>query len=377
MQVLAESTEIAVIGGGAAGCAVAYYLAKAGVKATIIERVGVGSQASGYSAGGLNPLQGAGIPGPLGPLAIESFQMHLQSWGQVESESGVGFQPHVVSVVKVTFDESELPELQETLDVFEGAAGFSAHWLSGDDLRELEPRISADAIRGLYTYGNAALNSRDYTVALSKAAERLGAKIRIGAVKGLRHSNGAASGLVLEDGDIACDGVVVATGPWSTQAEQWLGVPIPVEPLKGEILRMQLPGPPLGHDFRWDRTSLFHRGDGLVWVGATEEQRGFDTEPSQSAAEVLLAGATRLMPAMAEARLVIHTACLRPLTSDGLPIIGRAPGWENVYLATGAGKKGILIAPGMGQAVADLITRGATRLPIGPFSPERFVHARA
>ena len=67
-----------------------------------------------------------------------------------------------------------------------------------------------------------------------------------------------------------------------------------------------------------------------------------------------------------------HTACLRPVTPDRLPIIGRAPGFENVYLATGAEKKGILLSPGMGKAVAELVTQGETQLSISPFGLERF-----
>ena len=73
---MADTSDVVIVGGGAAGCAVAYYLAKRGVRATIIEREGIASKASGFSAGGLNPLQGAVIPGPLGPLAIKSFRMH-------------------------------------------------------------------------------------------------------------------------------------------------------------------------------------------------------------------------------------------------------------------------------------------------------------
>jgi len=78
------------------------------------------------------------------------------------------------------------------------------------------------------------------------------------------------------------------------------------------------------------------------------------------------------MPAMADAELVLHTACLRPVTSDWLPIIGRAPGWDNAYLATGAGKKGILISTGMGKAVADVIASGSTDVPTGGLEPDRF-----
>ena len=326
---MAETTEVAIVGGGAAGCAVAYYLAKAGVGATVIEREGIGTQASGFSAGGLNPLQGAGIPGPLGPLAIESFRMHMELWDQLGVESGVNFHPKVISMIRLAAGESEVPELEDTLDIFQSAKGFSAHWLESDDVRDTEPRIASDFIRGLYTYGNAALDSYLYTLALSTAAESLGATVRAGAATGLKESGGRVSGVLLEDGEIDCDSVVVASGPWSGQAQRWLGGPLPVEPLKGEILRMDLPAPGLAHDFSSGHVSLYQRTDGLVWVGATEESRGFDRRPSESARRYLMNGAIKLMPAIAQAKLVKHTACLRPVTPDWLPIIGRAvPGAE-------------------------------------------------
>jgi glycine oxidase len=117
---------------------------------------------------------------------------------------------------------------------------------------------------------------------------------------------------------------------------------------------------------------LHPKPDGLVWCGTTEEWRGFDKETSTSAHQSILEGAVRLVPDMADARLSLQTACLRPVTPDWLPIIGRLPGWDNVYLATGAGKKGILLSPGIGKSVADLMTQGETSLSIGPFSPDRF-----
>jgi glycine oxidase len=141
--------------------------------------------------------------------------------------------------------------------------------------------------------------------------------------------------------------------------------------LKGEILRMALPGPALAHDILGPEVSLYSRADGLVWCGATTEWRGFDTEPSEAARQFLWQGAITLMPAMANARVVQHTVCLRPVAADGLPIIGKAPGCDNVYLATGGAKKGILLSPGIGKAIADLITEGQTPLSIGSFAPER------
>ena len=123
---MSDRSEVVVVGGGAAGCAVAYYLSKTRVASTVIERDGVASQASGFSAGALNPLEGHGIPGPLAPLALESFRMHQSMWDELRDESGVDFQPETVSTARIAFDDSELDGMDGTLRVLEAAEGFSA-----------------------------------------------------------------------------------------------------------------------------------------------------------------------------------------------------------------------------------------------------------
>jgi glycine oxidase len=365
-----ETRDVVIVGGGAAGCAVAYYLGQAGVKTTLIEREGIGTQASGYSAGGLNPLHG--YLDVLHPLGLESFRLHLALWDDLKRLTGRDCQNRIISMVMVAFDEAELPELQQLLEIYEATAGFTAHWLDRAELRALEPRLATEARRGVYLYGNGVLDSQLYTVLLAEAATHYGATIRAGSVQGFQPANGRITGVQLEDGVIACDQVVLAMGPWAKTAEAWLGVAIPVEPLKGEILRLQLPGPALAHDFHSAEMLLCSRPGDQVWCAATEEWRGFDNQPSESARRLLLERASKLMPAIAEAKMVQHTACLRPVTPDWLPIIGRAPGWDNVYLATGGAKKGILFSPGMGKAIADLITTGHSELAIAPCAPERF-----
>jgi glycine oxidase len=211
-----------------------------------------------------------------------------------------------------------------------------------------------------------------YTVLLAEAAQHYSATVRVGNVWGVQQAHGRVTGVLLDNDTIACDQVVLAMGPWAGVAESWLGLAVPVEPLKGEILRMHLSGPVLAHDFMSTDILLCSRPGNQVWCASTEERCGFDQEPSASARQLLLHRAMRLMPAMAEATLVQHTACLRPVASDWLPIVGRAPGWENVYLATGGAKKGILLSSGIGKAVADLITTGHTSLAIAPCAPERF-----
>jgi glycine oxidase len=303
---------------------------------------------------------------------MESFGLHLTLWDEIKSATGGDCQGRIVSMLKLAFDEADIPALQELLHLFEATAGFSARWLEPVEVHQLEPRLTPEIVRGLYIYGNGVVDSYLYTTALAGAAGHYGATFRSGQVKGLRGSAGRITSVVLEEGEIACDMVVLAMGPWAKAAEAWLGCAIPIEPLKGEILRLELVGSALAHDILGPAVSLYSRSDSLVWCGATTEWRGFDQEPSESARQFLWQEAMKLMPAMAGASLVRQTACLRPVAPDGLPIIGRAPGWDNVYLAAGGAKKGILLSTGMGKAIADLIMSGATPLSIAAYAPGRF-----
>ena len=371
---MTKASDVVIVGGGAAGCSVAYHLTLAGIKATVIEGEGLGSQASGFSSGGLNPLEGNNIPGLLGPLAIESYRMHLKLWDELHEFTGIDYEGRVVSLIKVAFDAAELEELRESHQLFSAAPddGFSATWLSREEVLAMEPRIAPGILQGLTAYGNAALDSYKYTLALAAAAEKGGATVRSGWVRGLRISGNRVVGVFVGDGEIACDQLVLAMGPWSREAEQWLDLSIPVDPLKGQTLRFETSGPPPEHDFSGGGGSVHPKPDGLVWGGTTEEWQGFDKSLTDSARESITKGAVNLMPAMADARLALQTACLRPVTPDWLPIVGRAPGWDNVYLTTGAGKKGVLLSPAMGKATADLIAQGVTSLSIDDCLPDRF-----
>lgn len=367
-----ESTDVAIIGGGAAGCSVAFYLAEAGLSATIIEREGVGSQASGYAAGALNPLVGTGIPGPLAAFAWESFHMHRALYPMLSELTGIDYQLCTLPEVRVTFNESEVPEFEALADRILRTDHFAASMTEQWRIRKLEPRINSVFAGCVFTRGNYTLDSLGFTQAMAAAAQHSGANVRPGAVRGLELTGDQVSRVLLEDGEIDCGEVVLAMGPWSRQAERWLDAYIPVDPLKGEILRIRLPGPPLEYEVVGAGAALYPKHDGLVWCGTTEDWRGFDRQPLAETRERILEGARRLLPSIVEATLVTHTACLRPVTPDWLPILGRVPGYRNAWLATGAGKKGILLAPGIGKSIADLIATDGTGLPIDNFAPERF-----
>ena len=369
-----ETADVAIIGGGAAGCAVALFLAKAGLTSTIIEREGVASQASGFAAGGLNPLTGTGIPGPLADFAWQSFHLHQELHPEISTLTGIDYQFRPTSEIMLTFDPSAVPDLEALAERFSATPGFAASMSDETQVRRLDPRVSGKFAGSVFKQGNYQLDSQAFTQALYAATRHAGTVLRPGNVRGLEVRDDHVSRVLLDDGEIECGQVVLAMGPWSRQAESWLDTYIPVDPLKGEILRMEFPDGPLEHDVSGEGASIYAKADGLAWCGTTEDWRGFDRQPLEETRQRILAGVKRIYPAIADATLVMHTACLRPVTPDWLPIIGRAPGYRNAWLATGAGKKGILLAPAIGKSVADLIASGETPLPIQNFAPQRFAH---
>ena len=369
-----RATDVVIIGGGAAGAGAAYYLGQRGIKVTILERESIGSKASGFNAGGLNPLEGHGWPEPLQPMALQSFNLHQDLWGSLPGQTGIDYHGRLSSIIKVALDENELPELRETLQIFNNAPepGFSAEWLEREDVLALEPRVTPHALAGVRAVGNGALDGLEFTAALGVAAQQVGAEVVTGTAVGLRLGNGRVEAVVTDDGEIPCGALLIAAGPWCRNAEPWLDIAIPVDPLKGQIIRMKPDGPGLEHELTGGGSSMYNKPDGLIWCGATEEEAGFDLSLTDEARESVTAKAMRLMPSLANAEVALHTACLRPVTPDWLPIVGQAPGWENVYICTGGQKKGILLGPAMSKGIAEIIADGETGISLDGCDPARF-----
>ena len=368
-----SSPDVVVIGGGVVGCSVAYYLSRAGADVTLVERVGVASGASGNSAGGLNPLEGDHIPGPLAELAIWSYRLHLDLWRQLPEETSVAFSERIVPWIRIALSEGDLPDLQGSFRAFDETPGFSARMLDSDQVLEIEPRISDAVLGGVHMYGNAAVDSRGLTLALMTAAEERGARFVWADGRPEPEVSGDCLSVSTGSEMIAAGAVVVAAGPWSGRSLESAGVRLPIRPIKGEILRMDPPGPMYRQDIAYPGGEAHPKPDGQVWIGATVEETGFDTRVTEAARGRLTADAVRAIPSLADSTVVLQTACLRPTTLDGLPAIGRVGGRHDLYVATGGGKKGVLLGPAMGRAIVDMIVDGHTDAPITGFSPNRFV----
>ncbi|HEY8740816.1 MAG TPA: FAD-dependent oxidoreductase, partial [Candidatus Dormibacteraeota bacterium] len=152
----------------------------------------------------------------------------------------------------------------------------------------------------------------------------------------------------------------------------WVGQPLPVTPLRGQILRLQAGEPPLRTCIMYGKNYLLDKGDGLTVVGTTEEAVGFRPRPTRGGRAAVLAAVLKLAPSLGEAAVVQHTACLRPLSADGMPLIGTVPGIDGLVVAAGHGRQGILLGPITGQLTAALALGMPPLLSLTDFAPGRF-----
>jgi glycine oxidase len=370
-----SSPDVVIVGGGIAGLTTAYYLAKARVPSVVVERDAIGSHASGFAYGGLSPLTGFGIPGPQAEIAQDGMRLHRELRESVVEETGIDVDFRQRSSLALAFNDADVQRLQAALPWQQRQPGYAARWLDSAEARRVEPRISDETLGATLIEGTADVEPYRLVLALTRAAEGLGVTVRHGRAIGLRRDSGRVTGVVLERETIVCSTVVLALGPWSGEVSAWIDVPIDVRPLKGQILRLKAPGPPVDCSVGWGHNYATTKTDGLLWAGTTEEEAGFDEESTPAARDEIGAALVRMLPAMADAQIAHQTACLRPLASDGLLVLGRVPGLEHVYVATGAGRKGILYGPAMGHAIADLVLGRDTRVALEAFAPARFVRA--
>ena len=363
---------VVVIGAGITGCFVAWFLAREGASVVLLDADGAGRQASGRNPGGLNPFHGPGIPGEGESLAWHSFETHWCNGEEIGRLAGTGPPIRRVERIELTFDEQERRSAREMMGLYEKRDGFSAEWLDTKALARLEPRLTSRATGGLLMRGNGEVDAKSYTLTVCAAARSLGVRYHRARVEDLKSTGNVAQSVVTDQGSHSASAVVLATGPWREQAEQWLGTTIPVKPVKGELLRVELPGEPLSRQVTHGRNGIYPLPGNQAWLGGTHEDAGYDASPSAGGKDAILRETVRLVPDVEKCRVLDQLGGLRPVTPDGLPVVGQVPGWENVYLATGAGSKGMLLGAGMGEAVARQVMGLPPMLDLSAMSPERF-----
>ena len=365
--------DVIVIGAGIAGCLTGYLLAKQGLKVTILEADSVGSHASGFAFGGLGPLDGSGIPDPLLDFSVWCFQRHVTIAQELTEATGIDTQFHLRDRLNLAFKEEEVRSYKEDLKWQREVLGFEVEWLEPQEAIQVEPRTNPDCLGAIFYQGTGAVEAYRYNLAAAQAGDALGAEMLQRRVTGLLSDGDRCLGVTFENGQMEAGLVVLAMGPWSQQASRWSGFNIPIRPLKGQIIRLQLSDDPMRASLNYAGSYAASKTDGLIWAGTTEEEAGFDEELTIAARDKVMGDLLKMAPSLSEAELVQQTACLRPLSEDGIPIVGVVPGWQNLFLATGGGRKGILWSTGMCEGLADLILKGSSTVPgLDALDPNRF-----
>ena len=370
-----KSSSICIAGGGIVGLSSAYFLAKIGCEVVLVERDSIGSHASGFAYGSLSPLGEAGREKEILPeldIARVGMRIHTEFSTKLPGETGIDIQHRFRPSMDLAFNKKEAETAKLQIKWKNKEKGYFSEWLEGDEAREIVPSLSPEILGAAYTVGVADVDPYRLILALTEACESMGVNIQHGEVKEVKKRNGNVSALVTSSGKIYCKKVVVALGPWSGLASNWLGAQVPIRPLKGQIVRLNSPSTPVNCSVGWQGNYACTKPDGLLWAGTTEEENGFDESPTTEGRDRILSSLQKMISGLDDAELVQQTACLRPLSIDGQIILGPVTDQQDIIIATGTGRKGILLGPAMGKIVSELICEKPTEVDIAPFSLSRF-----
>ena len=368
-----STTDVVIVGGGVIGCAVAYYLRKAGLDVTILERGEIGQQASSAAAGLLAPLGPLSGPGPFADLLLSSCASFPALVPELEAASGLCVGYERTGALRVVRDPKRIARLRKRLASWQ-PLGLSVTWLDSEDIHRLEPALAEVVCGAIYAPEKSQIDATRLTQAFAQADRNLGVHMYEHTnVVGLSTDGVRVTAIeTAHKKRFSCSYVVLATGAWMAQAGAWLNYAVPVRPVRGQMLALRTEKPILRHIIFGEASYLFPRGD-VVLVGATREEAGFVAQTTEEGLQSLRAIAYRLTPALRECALQRAWAGLRPGTPDSRPVLGLLPGWDNVLLAAGHNSLGVALSPITGQAIAETIITGHVPEMIQLFSIDRFI----
>jgi glycine oxidase len=362
----APAVDVAVVGAGAIGLAVAWRARLRGMSVVVLERGAIGGEcASGVAAGMLAPVSEVEF-GEAGRRVLELGLRSARMWAgfaaELEETSGVEVGLRQTGTLLLARDEDEARELERQL-AFRESLGLRATRLRPSAARELEPALAPTVRLALEAPEDHGVDPRLVLAALRRACELGGVQVREHACVARVEVDGPAGrvvGVTLADSErVPVGQVVLAAGAWTAEVG---GLPaharVPVRPLKGQILRLRDPTGPglLRRVVRFEGGYLVPRGDGRYVLGATVEERGFEAQPTAGGVYELLRDARELVPGVLELQIEELSVGFRPSTPDNAPLIGSGA-VDGLVWATGHHRNGILLTPLTAELLAGVLTR--------------------
>jgi glycine oxidase len=345
--------DVAVVGGGVIGLAAAWRARQRGLEVAVLDRGALGAGASAAAAGMLAPAAEADAQErALLALNLESARRWPAFAAELADVTGLDCGYRACGSLVLARDRDEAEHVERERDLRE-RLGLRVERLLGSEARRREPALAPSLRLALHLPDDHAVEPARVTAALIEACTRAGVRLH-------PHTP------VDDPAALPADRVVIAAGAWSGA----LGA-MPVRPVKGQALRLRDPsGPGLcDHVLRFEGGYVVPRGDGRYYLGATMEERGFDTAVTALGVYELLREAAELLPGLLELEIEDHFAGLRPGSADNAPIVGADPADERIVWATGHFRNGILLCPVTADLVADELTGAGTD---HAFRPDRF-----
>ena len=373
--------DVAVVGAGVIGAAITYELVSRGASVTLLDSRGAGLGSTQAAAGMLVPyLEGFGRP--ILPLATRSLEMYDTFIDRLSRDAGIGVAYRRTGSLQVVTADEPVDRLERIAEDARGV-GLDCELLDAHAAREAEPQLTPDVTAALLVKAHGFVAVTDLSGALAAAAIKHGARIRVPARARRIEPRGEHVEIHLEnDTSVTARHVVVAAGSWSGQIEIDGVPPLPVKPVRGQLLQLAWDGPasanasagkPALNRIVWGpRCYLVPVSAGSLLVGATVEDAGFDERTTVAGVRDLLDGACDLVPHLWQATFVGARVGLRPATADEMPIIGRSKMVPGLVYATGHYRNGILLAPFTARAVADLVLDNREDPLLAATRPQRF-----
>lgn len=372
--------EVCVVGGGIVGASTAYHLSREGVATRVFDRWDVG-RATAAGAGIIAPMTGSSErDGSWYELAAAAATYYPELVEELHA-SGHSTSYERTPLLSVAFTADERRSLERTLELIADRRQRYGRPISGS-VDVLDPTDAVDSFpflaepEAVFRYSDAArIDGGRMTGALIDAARSSGASIDSSTVTSIDVSNGCVEGLKTADGEtVTCDTIVIAAGAWSGALCADIGLDIPLIPQRGQIAHFR----PQSTTDDWPIVSGY-RGhylvpwpDGRIVAGATRESdAGFESRLTVGGLREVYEEALRVAPGLADAEVLDRRVGLRPLSIDGLPIIGPTAAAEGLVIATGHGPTGLTLGPYTGRIVAQFVRRGSADLSLDPFSPDR------
>jgi glycine oxidase len=373
--------KVAIIGAGVMGLGIAWRLATQGATVDVFDRGAAGSGASHAAAG----MLAACCEAEPGEDALVALGRESQArWPAFAAEllaiSGIDVELRTEGTLVVALTADDQARAHHHLS-HQKKLGLPIEWISAAEARRREPHLAGKLAGAVWSPEDHQVDNRKLAAALRVAAEKAGATIHEHTpVKAISIAGGRADGLVLEDGSrVSADIVVLAAGAWSRGIA---GLPPaqrpPVRPIKGQMLSLKMdPAAPLITHVVWaPGIYMVPRRDGRLILGATVEEKAFDTSLTAGGVLTLLEAAWRTVPAIEELPVDEMWVGHRPGSRDDAPILGPGPVHGLIY-ATGHHRNGILLAPVTADAIAKLVLEGTIDPAIRPFGIDRFAPPRA